>query len=76
MASSKKRRQRQCWPANDGYRKKAVFGLSFIYMTRMLGLFMLMPVLAPDSYLCATVRLGLAVGIYGPMQALLQFPFW
>ncbi|MCE5360023.1 MFS transporter [Candidatus Igneacidithiobacillus taiwanensis] len=58
--------------------KKAVFGLSFIYMTRMLGLFMLMPVLALDSHSMrdsTPFLLGLAVGIYGLAQAVLQFPF-
>ncbi len=58
--------------------KKTIFGLSFIYMARMLGLFMLMPVLALESsHLRGTTPflLGLAVGIYGLAQALLQFPF-
>ncbi|MCE5387588.1 MAG: MFS transporter [Acidithiobacillus sp.] len=58
--------------------KRAVFGLSFIYMTRMMGLFMLMPVLALDNaqlHDSSPFLLGLAVGIYGLAQALLQFPF-
>lgn len=78
MASSKKRRQRQAGPPMTATEKKAVFGLSFIYMTRMLGLFMLMPVLALDSHSMrdsTPFLLGLAVGIYGLAQALLQFPF-
>lgn len=58
--------------------RRAVSGLSFIYVARMLGLFMLMPVLSLDS---ASLRgstpllLGLAIGIYGLAQAVLQFPF-
>ncbi|MBU2805291.1 MFS transporter, partial [Acidithiobacillus ferrooxidans] len=31
------------------FEKRAVAGLSFIYVARMLGLFMLMPVLALDN---------------------------
>ncbi len=80
MASSERkgRRQRHAGPPMTGQEKKAVFGLSFIYMTRMLGLFMLMPVLALDSHSMrdsTPFLLGLAVGIYGLAQALLQFPF-
>ncbi|WP_308389834.1 MFS transporter [Acidithiobacillus sp. AMEEHan] len=58
--------------------KQAIIGLSFIYVARMLGLFMLMPVLALDNQqlLGSTpFLLGLAVGVYGLAQALLQFPF-
>ncbi len=58
--------------------RQAVMGLSAIYVARMLGLFMLMPVLSLDSgHLrgATPFLLGLAVGIYGLAQALLQFPF-
>ncbi|MFA7496802.1 MAG: MFS transporter [Acidithiobacillus sp.] len=58
--------------------KRAVSGLSFIYVARMLGLFMLMPVLALDNHLLrysTPLLLGLAIGIYGLAQAALQFPF-
>ena len=80
MASSKAsgRRARPAGPPMTSREKKAVFGLSFIYMTRMLGLFMLMPVLALDAHAMrdsTPFLLGLAVGIYGLAQAILQFPF-
>ncbi|MHB1266771.1 MAG: MFS transporter [Acidithiobacillus ferriphilus] len=58
--------------------KRAVSGLSFIYVARMLGLFMLMPVLALDNAqlrYSTPLLLGLAIGIYGLAQAALQFPF-
>ncbi len=49
-----------------------------IYTLRMLGLFMALPVLAlaDDHFVGATpVLIGLALGIYGLPQALLQIPF-
>lgn len=55
-----------------------VFLLSALYMLRMIGLFMLLPVLAlyashfPGH---TTFMVGLAIGIYGLTQALLQIPF-
>ncbi|MGC9127763.1 MAG: MFS transporter, partial [Acidithiobacillus sp.] len=58
--------------------KQAISGLSFIYVVRMLGLFMLMPVLSLDSAHLqgsSPVLLGLAIGVYGLAQAALQFPF-
>ena len=58
--------------------RRAVSGLSFIYVARMLGLFMLMPVLALENdqlRYSTPLLLGLAVGIYGLAKALLQFPF-
>ncbi|MDA8389233.1 MAG: MFS transporter [Gammaproteobacteria bacterium] len=58
--------------------RQAVMGLSAIYIARMLGLFMLMPVLSLDGSRlrgATPFLLGLAVGIYGLAQALLQFPF-
>ena len=58
--------------------KRAVAGLSFIYVARMLGLFMLMPVLALDNdqlRYSTPLLLGVAIGIYGLAQAVLQFPF-
>ena len=58
--------------------KRAISGLSFIYVVRMLGLFMLMPVLSLDSAQLrgsSPLLLGLAIGVYGLAQAALQFPF-
>ena len=52
--------------------------LAAIYATRMLGMFLMLPVLAlyarglPDY---SPVLLGLAMGAYGLTQALLQLPF-
>ena len=58
--------------------KRAVFGLAGVYGFRMLGLFLILPVFAlfaeqlPEATPLLT---GLAVGIYGLTQALLQIPF-
>ena len=56
---------------------RAAFSLAFIYVLRMLGLFMIMPVMAlaarhyPDY---SVLLVGLAIGGYGLTQALLQIP--
>ena len=58
--------------------RRAAVGLALIYATRMLGLFMILPVFAlyADELLHVTPFLiGLAIGIYGLTQALLQIPF-
>lgn len=58
--------------------RQAVWSLSSIYALRMLGLFMLYPVLTSQSsqIVGATgMLLGLALGIYGLTQACLQIPF-
>jgi len=58
--------------------RRAVGALAAIYATRMLGLFLLLPVLAlyAAELPGATAALaGLAVGAYGLTQALLQIPF-
>ena len=58
--------------------RRAGISLALIYAFRMLGLFMIMPVFAlyaeelPDATPLLT---GLALGIYGLTQALLQIPF-
>lgn len=57
---------------------RALLALSFLYATRMLGLFMVLPVFAlyADSYEGSTVMLvGLALGIYGLTQGIFQIPF-
>lgn len=57
---------------------RAVFSLALLFIVRMLGLFMVLPVLAlySNDYAKATpILLGLALGIYGFSQALLQMPF-
>jgi MFS family permease len=58
--------------------RRSVGALAAIYASRMLGMFLLLPVLAlyarslPDY---SPVLLGLAMGAYGLTQALLQIPF-
>ena len=57
--------------------RRAVAALACLYVFRMLGLFMLLPVLplyAADYALSTPVLVGLALGIYGLGQALLQIP--
>lgn len=53
--------------------------LASLFVFRLLGLFMILPVFslyAPAEYLGSTAdRIGLAIGIYGLSQALLQLPF-
>lgn len=52
--------------------------LAIIYGVRMLGLFMLLPVLEPYGAQLAAASIftiGLAMGAYGLMQLLLQIPF-
>ena len=58
--------------------RRAAWSLSLIYMVRMLGLFIVLPVfsLFGDHYEHSTPFLmGLAIGIYGLLQACLQIPF-
>ncbi len=58
--------------------RRATLGLAGVYGTRMLGLFLILPVFALYAEtLPGTTPLltGLAIGIYGLTQALLQVPF-
>lgn len=58
--------------------RRAIAGLAGLYATRMLGLFMVLPVLAlyADDLVGSTPLLvGLALGVYGLAQAILQIPF-
>jgi MFS family permease len=58
--------------------RRATLSLSGIYALRMLGLFMILPVLSlfAESLEGATpLLIGLAVSIYGLTQAILQIPF-
>lgn len=60
------------------FERRVVLSLASLYAFRMLGLFMLLPVLAlyGQDYAGATpALLGLALGAYGFSQALLQIPF-
>ncbi len=58
--------------------RRAVFSLSTILCLRMLGLFMVLPLFALyTSHLSGATPflIGLSMGIYGLVQALLQIPF-
>jgi len=61
-----------------GKERSAIFSLSMIMSFRMLGLFMILPIFSvaaaklPGS---TPTLIGLALGIYGLTQALLQIPF-
>jgi predicted MFS family arabinose efflux permease len=58
--------------------RRSVGSLAAIYASRMLGMFLMLPVLAlyahtlPD---CSPEMLGIAMGAYGLTQAVLQIPF-
>lgn len=58
--------------------RRAVFSLASIYALRMMGLFMILPVFALygetlEGY--TPLLIGIAIGIYGLTQAILQIPF-
>jgi MFS family permease len=58
--------------------RRSVGALAAIYASRMLGMFLLLPVLALYARTLRDYRpelLGLAMGAYGLTQALLQIPF-
>ncbi|NOR69896.1 MAG: MFS transporter [Methylomarinum sp.] len=58
--------------------KRATLSLASIYALRMLGLFMILPVLslfAEQMEGATPLLIGLAISVYGLTQALLQIPF-
>ncbi len=58
--------------------KRATLSLSSIYALRMLGLFMILPVLSLFSEQmegATPLLVGLAISVYGLTQAILQIPF-
>ena len=59
--------------------RRASFSLASIFALRMLGLFLILPVFAIEAARYPgggdAALVGLAMGIYGLTQALLQFPF-
>lgn len=58
--------------------RRSAFGLAGIYGFRMLGLFLILPVFAiyaENMSLATPVLIGVAIGVYGLTQALLQIPF-
>ncbi len=57
--------------------KKATLGLSLVFAFRMLGMFMVLPVMTiygPNLEQATPALIGLAIGAYGYTQALLQIP--
>lgn len=57
---------------------RSLVGLAFLYATRMLGLFMVLPVLglyASDYSGGSAITVGICLGIYGLTQGVLQIPF-
>ena len=64
--------------AMNATERRAAWSLTLIYIVRMMGLFLILPVftLFAGDYVGSTPLLvGLAIGIYGLMQAVLQIPF-
>ena len=58
--------------------RRAAISLALIYATRMLGLFMILPVFALYAEALTHVTpflVGIAIGIYGLTQAIFQIPF-
>ncbi|MBV2130378.1 MFS transporter [Arsukibacterium indicum] len=58
--------------------KRAALALALVFATRMLGLFMLLPVFAlygSELVGYSPLWIGLAIGAYGLTQAILQIPF-
>ncbi|MEM7259998.1 MAG: MFS transporter [Pseudomonadota bacterium] len=58
--------------------RRAAASLSLVYASRMMGLFLLLPVmsvLGQDLSGSTPLLIGVALGIYGLFQALLQIPF-
>lgn len=59
--------------------KRAAFSVAGIFSTRMLGLFMIFPVFAlfaeAEFENITGTQIGIAIGIYGLTQALLQIPY-
>ncbi|MGR9000324.1 MAG: MFS transporter, partial [Gammaproteobacteria bacterium] len=58
--------------------KRATWSLASIYALRMLGLFLILPVLslfAEQLEGSTPALIGMAIGIYGISQAISQIPF-
>ena len=57
--------------------KRLIFVVSILYLVRMLGLFMVFPILGPyaaEIVGSSPVLIGLALGGYGVTQGILQIP--
>ncbi|MDY7219309.1 MFS transporter [Denitrificimonas sp. JX-1] len=64
--------------AMNAQERRATSGLSLVFAFRMLGMFMVLPVLATYGQELSGATpflLGLAIGAYGLTQAVLQIPF-
>lgn len=64
--------------AFNSLERRAAASLSLVYATRMMGLFLLLPVmsiLGQDLDGATPLLIGVALGIYGLFQAVLQIPF-
>lgn len=64
-------------PVNLQQEKRAVSTLAMLYSLRMLGLFMVLPVMSlyGQQYQASTpLLIGIAMGAYGASQAILQMP--
>lgn len=62
----------------SGSETRAAGGLALVFAFRMLGMFMVLPVLATygmDLAGATPALIGLAIGAYGLTQAVLQIPF-
>lgn len=63
----------------SGPERRASFSLAFVYAMRMLGLFLVLPVFALEAPHYPggddPALVGLAMGVYGLTQGLLQLPF-
>ncbi|MGI9246499.1 MAG: MFS transporter [Steroidobacteraceae bacterium] len=71
-------RPRDSQPALTAAERRSVGSLAAIYASRMLGMFLMLPVLSLHAETLADYSpqlLGLAMGAYGLTQALLQIPF-
>lgn len=64
-------------PVNLQQEKRAVSTLSLLYSLRMLGLFLVLPVMSlygMQYHASTPVLIGVAMGMYGATQAVLQMP--
>lgn len=63
---------------HEWQRDRAASGLALVFAFRMLGMFMVLPVLATygmDLAGATPALIGLAIGAYGLTQAIFQIPF-
>lgn len=61
----------------SGAERRATIGLGAVFSLRMLGMFMVLPVLTTYGMAlqgATESRIGIAIGIYGLMQAIFQIP--